>query len=182
MRDLTYPLFTQRLRLEPITRALGHAAADGPEALASALNADVPREWATGGMRLLAAARRNAWENAATTRAIVIHEGDARIIGDIRFEPIALAPDTIEIGYGIIALYREQGFAVEASARIMAWLFDEARVTRVIAGCDMRNRASVRTLRRLGFWLDGAKRGRAFWWTLDRQLYAQRADEARNGA
>ncbi len=182
MRELSYPLFTPRLRLEPITRSLGEAAAEGPDGLASALGADVPREWAPGGMRLLSAARRNAWTNAAPTRAIVIHEGDERVIGDIRFEPVALAPDTIELGYGILAAYRQQGYAVEASARILAWLFDEARITRVIAGCDMRNRASVRTLRRLGFWLDSAKRGRAFWWTLDHDLYAQRAKEARNGA
>lgn len=182
MRELSYPLFTPRLRLEPITRALGVASADGPDALADAIGADVPGDWAPGGMRLLAAARRNAWANAAPVRAIVVHEGDARVIGDIRFEPVALAPDTIEIGYGIVPAYRQQGYAVEASTRILAWLFDEARVTRVIAGCDMRNRASVRTLRRLGFWLDSAKRGRAFWWTLDRELYAQRAKEARNGA
>lgn len=182
MRELSYPLFTPRLRLEPITRALGEAASGGPDGLASALGADVPREWAPGGMRLLSAARRNSWTNAAPTRAIVIHEGDERVIGDIRFEPVALAPDTIELGYGILAAYRQQGYAVEASTRILSWLFDEARVTRVIAGCDMRNRASVRTLRRLGFWLDSAKRGRAFWWTLDHELYALRAKEARNGA
>jgi len=165
-----------------MTRALAQVAAEGPDALSDALGADVPSEWAPGGMRLLAAARRNVWENSTTTRAIVVHERAACVIGDIRFEPVPLAPETVEIGYGIIGAYRQQGFATEATARIVDWLFEDARAASVIAGCDMRNRASVRTLRKLGFWLDGAKRGRAFWWTMDRELHAQRASAARNGA
>lgn len=181
MPQLTYPLFTNRLRLQPITRPLAQTAAEGADALRDALGADVPPDWAPGGMRLLAAARRNNWENTTTTRAIVVHERAACVIGDIRFEPVPLAPETVEIGYGIIGAYRQQGFATEATARIIEWLFEEARIERVIAGCDMRNRASVRTLRKLGFWLDGAKRGRAFWWTMDSQLHARRSKEARNG-
>jgi hypothetical protein len=35
----------------------------------------------------------------------------------------------------------------------------------------MANKASVRTLRRLGFWLDGAS-GKAFWWRLTPEMRA----------
>lgn len=154
-----------------MTAALAQTAEAGANALADALNADIPPDWAAGGLRLLAGVRRDAWNAPAPSRAIVVHKGDERVIGDIRFEPAPLMRETVELGYSIIPAYRRQGYAAEASGRIIAWLFDEAGVQTIIAGCDMRNRASVRTLRKLGFLLDGA-RGRAFWWILTPSLRA----------
>lgn len=128
-----------------------------------------------GGMRLLAEARRAGWARTAPIRAIIVHQGDERVIKDIRFEPVPLAADTIEIGYGVIQAYRRQGYAYEASARIIAWLFDEGGAETVIAGCDMKNRPSVRTLRKLGFLLDSAHTDKAFWWVMSRELHAETA-------
>lgn len=164
MRALEKPLWTARLRLEPMTPALAEAAASGPVALADALNADIPEAWAPTGLRLLAQVRRAS--AAAPIRAVIVHSGEERVIGDVRFEPALLADATVEIGYEIISAYRRQGYATEATRRVIDWLFDEAGVETVIAGCHMRNRASVRTLRKLGFLLDGARRGRAFWWVM----------------
>lgn len=175
MRALDRPLFTPRLRLEPITPSLAVRAGDAV-ALADAINADIPMDWARGGMRLLAEARRAGWGAAAPTRAIIVHAEDERVIGDIRFEPVPLAPRSIEIGYGVVETYRRQGFAVEASARIIAFLFDEAGAENVIAGCAMSNKASVRTLRKLGFLLDGPRRDPrrregAYWWIMTPEMY-----------
>lgn len=158
-----------------MTHALAAIAANGRAALAEALDADISPEWAPGGLRLLAHMRRGGWAAAAPARAIVVHRSDERVIGDVRFEPAPLRPAVFELGYSIIPAYRRHGYASEASARILAWLFGEAGAESVIAGCDMRNRASVRTLRRLGFWLDGASGRRAFWWELSRAAFqAQR--------
>jgi RimJ/RimL family protein N-acetyltransferase len=83
----------------------------------------------------------------------------------VRFDRTPLRANVYEIGYEIAPAYRRQGYAVEATARIIRWLLEEADAARVIAGCSMRNVASVRTLRRLGFHLDGSSaRGNAFWW------------------
>ena len=166
LRALEKPLWTPRLRLEPMTPALAEAAASGPVALADALNADIPEAWAPAGMRLLAQVRRAGASAAAPIRAVVVHSVDERVIGDVRFEPALLSEATAEIGYEIITAYRRQGYAAEATRRVIDWLFDEAGAETVIAGCHMRNRASVRTLRKLGFLLDGARRGRAFWWVM----------------
>lgn len=166
-------LHTRRLRLEPMTAALARAAAGGATALADALDADIPQEWAPGGLRMLGAVRRHAWSAQTPTRAIVIHKAAERVIGDIRFEPVPAMRDTVEIGYGVVPLYRRQGYASEASARIIDWLFDEAETETVIAGCDMKNRASIRTLRKLGFLLDGARRPRAYWWVLTRRIHEE---------
>lgn len=171
-KDLTETLLTTRLRIEPLTARLGAIARKGPQALADAIDADVPPEWSeSGGLRLLA----RTWRPDAATpaeRALVVHRGDERVIGDLRFEPVNGLRDTIELGYSITSLYRRRGYAVEAAGRLLDWAFDEGGVAQVIAGCDRRNRASVRTLRRLGFWLDGA-RGDAFWWVLTPELRAK---------
>lgn len=166
MIAIEHTLHTRRLRLEPMTMSLARAAAAGGTALADALDADIPHEWAPGGLRLLSAVRRAGWTAPAPTRAIVVHKADERVIGDVRFEPAPLMQDTVEIGYGIVPLYRKQGYATEAMGRIIDWLLAEGGVGTVIAGCDMKNRGSVRTLRKLGFLLDGARRPGAYWWVL----------------
>jgi RimJ/RimL family protein N-acetyltransferase len=51
-----------------------------------------------------------------------------------------------------------------STGAVIAALEDHG-ATHIIAGCDMKNVASVRTLRRLGFTLDGSiARADAFWW------------------
>lgn len=166
MLALDRPIRTARLRLEPLTRPLADAAQRGATAFADALDADIPDEWIGNGNHLAALARRRSWALDTPTHAVVIHRADERVIGDIRFEPVSGVPDTLELGYGIAAAYRRKGYAYEASKAILDYQFDHAGVQRVIAGCDMRNAASVRTLRKLGFWLDGARRGQAFWWIM----------------
>jgi ribosomal-protein-alanine N-acetyltransferase len=170
--DLTKTLFTPRLRIEPLTPRLGAIAQQGPGALAEAIDADVPPEWSNaGGLRLLARTGRELSRWAE--RALVVHRGDERVIGDLKFEPVTAANrDTIELGYSITALYRRQGYASEAAAGLLAWAFEEAGIVQVIAGCHRGNKGSVCTLRKLGFWLDGA-RGDDFWWTLSPELYAK---------
>ncbi len=59
-----------------------------------------------------------------------------------------------------------------ASAMI-EWLFDDAAAETIIAGCDTRNIGSVRTLRRLGFWLD-SNPAQTFWWLLTPELWQER--------
>lgn len=167
MKALDRPLRTTRLRLEPMTAELAQIAARGQSALAVALSAEVRPDWAAHGMRLLAEAGTRTRADAPT-RAILVHEADQRVIGDVRFEPVG--QERVEIGYEIVSDYRRQGYATEATARVIAWLFDEAGAKLVIAGCAMKNRASVRTLRKLGFLLDGSTRRGAFWWVMSKDM------------
>lgn len=171
-KDLSKSLITPRLRIEPLTARLGAIAREGPEALAKALDADVPPEWhAGGGLRLLARAWRQDGEGAAE-RALIVHCIDERVVGDLRFERVEGMRNTLELGYAVTSLYRRQGIATEAAGRLLDWAFAEGGVRQVIAGCHRRNRPSVRTLRRLGFWLDGA-RGEDFWWAITPELRAE---------
>jgi len=60
------------------------------------------------------------------------------------------ANGTVEIGYDVLPAYQRHGYATEATGAIMAWLFAQPQVRRVIADCDADNIASRRVLERLG--------------------------------
>ncbi len=161
---LSHPLHTARLRLEPVTGALTLAAGKGKAALEQALGAAVDAGWR--GEHVFGRARVALDDHPR--HALVIHAADRKLIGEVRFEPLrpnqGVGGDGFEIGYAIVPAYRRQGYAVEATRAVIRALEDEG-ASHIIAGCDMKNLASVRTLRRLGFTLDGSiARANAFWW------------------
>ncbi len=167
MRPLTHPLLTPRLRLEPVTPALAQAARAGQAAFANVIGAEAPADWCAAGLPLVARAADHAWgQRPAPTRVVAIHREDGIVVGDVRFDPSARVIGEVEIGYSVAKSRRRQGYAVEATGAVIDWLVAEAGASRIIAGCDARNLASVRTLRRLGFWLDSTP-GRTFWWVLN---------------
>lgn len=167
---LSQALQTERLRIEPVTPALAAAARAGRAAFIDALGADAPVDWCEASLGLVGRAAPNAWgPNPAPIRAVAIHAQDWSVVGDVRFEPSLRAAREFEIGYGVARSRRRQGYAVEMTAAVIDWLFDARAADQLIAGCDRRNRASVRTLRRLGFWLDSTP-GDAFWWVLTPEL------------
>lgn len=173
MRALDRPLLTPRLRLEPVTVALAQAARAGQAAFADVIGAEAPAEWCAANLGLLARSVSTARGPAAPTRAIAIHGAEGALIGDVRFELSLRAPGEFEIGYSVAKARRRQGYAVEAAGVVIDWLFDEAGAETILAGCDARNLASVRTLRRLGFWLDSTP-GTTFWWVLSPDLRSAR--------
>lgn len=107
-------------------------------------------------------------EAASNGRFQVWLKESGQIIGDLRAERIQAHErysGAVEIGYGIEATHRRQGYAAEAVSALMEELV-LARATHLfIAGCDRSNTASIRVLRKLGFTLDIAAPARhAFWW------------------
>ncbi len=171
MPILDHPLYTPRLRLEPVTPELANAAREGRTAFADVIGAHAPQEWCAASLPLVARSINHAWgPEPAPTRAIAIHRGEGAVVGDVRFEPSLRAANEFEIGYGIAKSRRRQGYAVEAAGAVIDWLFEDAGADSILAGCDSRNVASVRTLRRLGFWLD-SNPGTTFWWVLTPELH-----------
>jgi ribosomal-protein-alanine N-acetyltransferase len=163
---LDHPLYTARLRLEPVTPELAQAARAGQAAFADVIGADAPAEWCASSLPLVARSISHAWGPApAPTRAVAIHRHAGVVIGDVRFDPSLRAANEFEIGYSIAKSYRRQGYATEACTAVIDWLFEDVGAETILAGCDAKNVPSVRTLRRLGFWLD-SNPGQTFWWVL----------------
>lgn len=59
------------------------------------------------------------------------------------------------LGYSIMTAHQGKGYATEAAAAIIAALFGEAKVHRIIATIDPANVASRRVLEKLGFRYEG---------------------------
>lgn len=157
--SLALALETPRLRIVPVTRTLSDAAAQGYAALERALGAGIDPGWREDHVF----ERARIAVDDRPRYALVVHREDARLIGEVRMEPLR-GRDGYEIGYAIVPGYRRRGFAVEATGAVIAAL-EAGGADLIVAGCDMNNVASVRTLRRLGFTLDGSSaRSRAFWW------------------
>jgi RimJ/RimL family protein N-acetyltransferase len=77
------------------------------------------------------------------------------LIGDCAFGVLEEDPRQAEIGFTLAHEAQGQGFAAEAVARLLAYLFGELQLHRVRANCDPQNESSARLLLRLGFRHEG---------------------------
>ena len=168
MIALDHPLIPPRLRLEPVTARLAAAARQGGAMFADELGAAAPAEWCASGLIMIGRAA-NWGPPQKPTRAVAVHHDEGCVIGDVRFEPRFGPHGEVEIGYAIAKSRRRQGYAVEAAGALVDWLLSEGGADTIIAGCDHNNVGSVKTLRKLGFWLDSTP-GSVFWWVLNREL------------
>lgn len=73
------------------------------------------------------------------------------MIGDVAFFIKRDDERQAMIGYSLARPYWGNGYASEAIMRLLAYLFDEMKLHRVSAECDVENRLSWRLLERLGF-------------------------------
>ena len=80
---------------------------------------------------------------------VMLYNG--RIIGGIDLE----APDesTFEIGWVVSKDYRNKGFTTEAGNALIGYAFEKLSAKKVIAHCDIRNRASEKVMKKLGMTL-----------------------------
>jgi RimJ/RimL family protein N-acetyltransferase len=77
------------------------------------------------------------------------------LIGDCAFHVLSDATDQAEIGFTLAQQHQGCGYATEAVARLLAYLFGEIGLRRVTATCDVENASSIRLLERLGLRREG---------------------------
>ncbi|WP_214749293.1 MULTISPECIES: GNAT family N-acetyltransferase [unclassified Exiguobacterium] len=80
----------------------------------------------------------------------VIRKIDGMIIGDIGFKGIPNEEKVVEIGYGILESYCNNGYATEALKVLIQWAFATSKVDKVIAETVHDNFGSIRVLEKLG--------------------------------
>ena len=80
---------------------------------------------------------------------IVIRKSDDRIIGDIGFKGKPDKNKTVEIGYGLLQSYWNNGYATEAVEALIEWAFHTSKVEKVIAETLKENDGSIRVLEKL---------------------------------
>ena len=167
-------LTTRRLRLLPITFDIADAALSDRTRLCELLGAGVADGWPnpdfTEALPYIRADVRRRPSFANWSRAVV-HAEENVVIGDAGFKSLPNRNGTIEIGYGIAAGYRNQGFAEEAAAALIQWAWQHPSVREITAECRQDNLASKRVLEKLGMEYRGtqsSKNGPLLKWCLPR--------------
>ncbi|EJS69321.1 N-acetyltransferase [Bacillus cereus] len=79
----------------------------------------------------------------------VIRKEDDIVLGDIGFKGKPNENHTVEIGYGFIEKYWNQGFATEAVGELINWAFQTGEVETIIAETLLDNYSSIRVLEKL---------------------------------
>ncbi len=164
---------TARLTLVPITLDVAGAALDDRDALEEIVDATVPDEWPNPDFAealtfIRADLKRNP-SYALWTR-LIIHTADRTVVGDAGFESTPDKSGTVEIGYGVVSAYRNDGIAGEAAGALIDWAFSKRAVRSVTAECYDDNPASARVLEKLGMKRTGTERGKngtLIKWSLD---------------
>lgn len=92
----------------------------------------------------------------------IIHRESGKFIGTSGFTSFDYDKNTAEIGYVIAKPYWGQGFAVEASRRVMEFGFEEFGLEGYFAKCMEGNDASMRVMQKLGMSFEGIYRNGMF--------------------
>ncbi|MEK9521728.1 GNAT family N-acetyltransferase [Streptomyces venezuelae] len=145
--DLTQ-LFTERLVLRTWTAAEALAVVDAD---GHPRPADWAADFPAAGDGVIAGllGDRPAWLGAYGHRLIVERAGGS-VVGSIGlFWPPA--EGVVEIGYGVVASRRGEGYATEATRALAAFALAAPDVHTVAATVELANPASVRVLEKAGF-------------------------------
>jgi RimJ/RimL family protein N-acetyltransferase len=82
--------------------------------------------------------------------------------------------DDVEILYGIAPPLWGRGYATEAARALLAWAFRETGRTKIFAGADAGNRASLRVMEKIGMRYHGTRRtaaGETPCWVIEREAF-----------
>lgn len=82
---------------------------------------------------------------------LVISQADGNIIGDIGFKGQPSANKDVEIGYGLLERYQNNGYATEAVGALVDWALSRPDVATVSAETIATNCTSIRVLEKIGF-------------------------------
>ncbi|MFY7806242.1 MAG: GNAT family N-acetyltransferase [Limnoraphis robusta] len=146
-------LQTERLELIPYSPKIIEAAINDKSLVASLLNVNVPEDW--------------PWEEVLDAFPVfaelandptqqnwgawlIIHRRDKTIIGDLGFGGKPDPTGKVEMGYNIIAAYRNQGYGFEAVQALVNWATTQPYLKKIVASCPVDNLPSMIILEKLG--------------------------------
>ena len=90
--------------------------------------------------------------------AIAERSAPGIVVGDCGFRSRLDDPAVVDVGFTLAPSAQGNGFATEAIAELLRYLFEDRVKHKVCADCDTRNRGSWRLLERLGFEREGTLR------------------------
>lgn len=94
---------------------------------------------------------------------MVVRKSDDRVIGDLGFKGKPDENGVVEIGYGFLKDFWNNGYATEAVEVLIQWAFSTSKVEKVIADTLQDNYGSIRVLKKLGMKKVGYKEKMIDW-------------------
>jgi RimJ/RimL family protein N-acetyltransferase len=152
----TEKLTTARLDLIPATVALVRAEMDDLEGLFRLLGVELAPDWPPADtVDALPIFAEQLEANPALAGWLswywVLRGARPALVGNGGFKGLPGPEGTVELGYFVRSRFRRQGYATEATTRLVAWAFESPRVAQVVAETSAGNVASILVLQRLGF-------------------------------
>ncbi|WP_214851605.1 GNAT family N-acetyltransferase [Exiguobacterium sp. s193] len=80
---------------------------------------------------------------------LIIRQADDVIIGDAGFKGKPNLNGEVEIGYGLLEQYWQNGYATEAVAGLIQWAQQTTSVLKVVAKTEATNQGSIRVLNKV---------------------------------
>jgi ribosomal-protein-alanine N-acetyltransferase len=154
-------LSTPRLELVGATPALLRAEGDDRARFGELLNARVPESWPPelydddARLYTLNVAEMESYQAGWCMYYVVLKAPERQVIGVVGYKGGPGEGGTVEVGYGILAGHRRQGYASEATSALVDRAFADDRVSRVIAETMPELTPSIGVLHKLGFTLEG---------------------------
>jgi [ribosomal protein S5]-alanine N-acetyltransferase len=169
-------IITERLYLVPFTLEKVTAAITGNSELSRVLGVKILPDWAeeefiqnlpeiANILSKFALQGQWGWGN------LIIQQAENTLIGHVMIKIIPDATgsptDSVELGYYIMPLYRQQGYASEATKAMVDWTLCQPGMAKVKAGCDADNLGSKRVLEKIGM-RQIETRGKTLVWELSK--------------
>lgn len=150
---MSYPLLTQRLSIEPLSRQ------DLDKFIAYRQDPQVARfqSWDVSyseqqALELLESQLNVLLPTAGNWLQLAIHDRlTGELLGDVAIHTLNNEGTSFEIGFTLVKDNQGKGIAKEAVGRLVRYLFDDVGATSIVANCDQRNSAAIKLLLSLGF-------------------------------
>jgi RimJ/RimL family protein N-acetyltransferase len=150
---VTYPLFTERLSIEPLGLSDLEAFVNyrqNPE-IARYQSWDASYTIAQGRELIESQAGLVLPESGQWLQLAIHDRMTGTLIGDLAIHRMKHELDFFEIGFTVANQFHRRGYAKEATERLLEYLVTQAGAKKFIATPDSRNDASIRLLLSLGF-------------------------------
>ncbi|OKH52571.1 GNAT family N-acetyltransferase [Calothrix sp. HK-06] len=153
MEQILY-IDTQRLELLPCSLEVAQATlAKNKPLLEKLLTAYIPDDWYNTEVQAFLPKYIDLLKSDPSQLGygvwLIIRTDDSTLIGDLGFGGKS-DNETLEIGYEILAAYRNEGYATEAVEALIDFAFTQLAAKEIIAYTPTNNAASIRVLEKLG--------------------------------
>jgi len=145
---------TARLKLIPCPLEVAEASIFNPSRVAEILGASVPEDWQKAEVQEFLPMYAQMLVDDPTKLGwgvwLMIQIQENILIGDLGFGGKPDESGSLEIGYEVFTVYRNQGYGFEAVEALVSWAFSHPELKRLTAHCPVDNLASRRILEKLG--------------------------------